>query len=156
MRSTTRTKKIRPTVRVKERIAKKGGRCAACRIRYEKGDEVTVVNIRRKTYHRHGCVPANVGQLPTATGPSVIGDKPEDVVKALSSNWSIGEAKLVAMLALENAMVVVAKKSTITPEMEKAFDRYGKVKNMFLRPGSEQEEKQAARLSILEIVKTFF
>jgi hypothetical protein len=151
-----RTKKIRNPIRVKERVAKKGGRCAACRSRYEKGDEITVVNIRRRTYHRHGCVPMNVGVMPTA-GPMAVANTPEAVVKALASNWSVGEAKLVAIMALENAMVVVAKNTPVTtPEMEKSFDRFMKVKAMALRPGSDQEGKQATRLSLIEIIKTFF
>jgi hypothetical protein len=150
-----RTKKIRNPIRVKDRIAQKGGKCAACRGRYEKGDEVTVVNVRRRTYHKAGCVPANVG-MPTAAGP-VVSNTPTAVVAALSANWSAGEAKLVAIQALENAMVVIAKSGvTITPEMEKAFDKYNKCKAVFMRPGSDQEGKQAARLSVLEVVKSFF
>ena len=62
-----RTKKIRSPIRVKERVAKKGGKCAACRVRYEPGDPITVVNVKRRTYHRATCVPANVGAAISAT-----------------------------------------------------------------------------------------
>lgn len=152
---TPRKKKIRSPIRIKERVAKKGGRCAACRSRYEAGDEITVVNIRRRTYHRHGCVPANVGALPTA-GPA-LANTPASVVAALSASWSPGEAKLVAMSALENALVSVAKHSTsITPEMESAFDRYNKLKGVALRPGSENEGKMAMREAVIKLVRTVF
>jgi len=150
---------------VKERIAKKGGKCSACKSRYEAGAEVTVVNIRRKTYHRHTCVPANVHQLPTAGGPAV-GNTPEDVVKALSVNWSIGESQLVAMLSLENALVATAKSKGITPEMEKAFETYNKLKaravqipageSAAIRESLEKEAATAKRMSIINLVKIVF
>jgi hypothetical protein len=152
-----RTKKIRPLVRVRERIAKKGGRCAGCRSRYEKGDEITVVIVKQRKYHRHTCVPANAGQMPTAGAPNgPIANTPDAVVKAFASNWTIGEAKLVAIQAFENAMVVVAKNSTITPEMEKAFDRFNKIKARVIRPGTDAEGQVAFRLAITEIAKNFF
>ncbi len=152
-----RAKKIRSAVRIKERVAKKGGRCSACRGRYETGDEITVVNIRRRTFHRHGCVPANVGQMPTTGAGPVVGNTPTAVVAALSTTWSVGEAKLVAMQALENALVVVAKKApSITPEMEAAFDRYNKLKGVALRPGSENEGVMAMREAVIKLVRTIF
>lgn len=152
-----RTKKIRSAVRVKERVAKKGGRCSACRGRYETGDEITVVNIRRRTFHRLGCVPANVGQMPTGSAGPVMSNTPTAVVAALSTNWSVGEAKLVAMQSLENALVVVAKKAfSITPEMEAAFERYNKLKGVALRPGSENEGVMAMREAVIKLVRTIF
>lgn len=154
---TKRTKKIRPLVRIKERVAKKGGRCSACRGRYEAGDRVTVAIIKRRTYHTHTCVPANVAASFSMGGGAVaIANTPTAVVAALSANWTVGEAKLVALQALENAMVAVAKNETVTPEMEKAFERYNKLKAVFLRPGTEHEGKQGAKFSVLEVVKAFF
>ncbi len=156
---TPRRKKIRNPIRIKERVAKKGGRCSACRGRYEKGDEVTVVNIRRRTFHRHGCVPLNVGQMPTAGGGVQVGSTPADVIAAMRSNWTVGEAKLVAIQAMENAMVVIAKNNAIVEkdvDPNKAFDKYKKYKTVFLRPGSDNEGRQGARLAIIEVVKTFF
>jgi hypothetical protein len=151
--STPKKKVIRNPIRVKERVAKKGGRCAACRLRYEPGDPVTVVNVKRKTFHRNGCVPANV-DMPTAAGP-VIANTPTAVVQALSAQWSPGEAKLVGMMALENAMVVVAKAMpVITEEIEKAFDRYEKLKSSALRPGSENEGNMAMREALIKLVRT--
>jgi hypothetical protein len=152
---TPRPKKIRPMVRVKERIAKKGGRCAACKGRYEAGTPVTVVNIRRKVYHTAGCVPANAGQLPTSGGIQV-NPTPDAVVKALSTTWALGEGKLVGMLALENALVIASKSIDITPSIEKAFDRYNKLKAMAMRPGSENEGNMAARMAIIDLVKLVF
>jgi hypothetical protein len=61
------------------------------------------------------------------------------------------------MMALENALVVTAKRAAvITPEMEKAFDRYNKLKAMFLRPGSDNEGQMAAKLAVVEVVKAVF
>jgi len=143
---------------VKTKVTKKGGRCSACRGRYEVGDTVTIVKTKRRVYHSATCVPANAGQVPVAGGAAVIANTPDAVVKALSSRWTVGEAKMVAILALENSLVVVAQNRPggITPEMEKSFDRYNKLKGMAMRPGSDNEGNMAVRLAILEVVKTVF
>lgn len=158
-----RTKKIRSPIRVKERIAKKGGRCAACKGRYEPGAEVTVVNIRRRTYHRLTCVPANAGQLPTTGGTSIVSST--QVAQAISINWTAGEAALVALVALENVLTVRIKKGLveITPELDKAWERFNKFKGSMMHVptggqvgNTEQEKKQAMRLAFLDIVKMVF
>jgi hypothetical protein len=156
-RRSTRTKKIRNPIRVKERIAKKGGRCAACKGRYEPGDEVTSVVIRRRVYHRGGCVPANVGQMPTASGGPVTMSAAQ-LATALSVSWSFGEAKMVGLLGLENALVVGIKSGSVnlTPEIEKMFEKYNKYKASALRPGSNQEEKQAMVLAATSLIKMVF
>lgn len=151
---TPKPKKLKPMVRVRQRAAKTGGKCAACKGRYEKGDAITVVIVKQRKYHTATCVPANVGTMPVAG--NAVAPTPDDVVKALASTWAEGEAKMVAMLALENALVVVAKSKGITPEMEKAFDRYNKLKAMAMRPGSKNEGEMAARQAILDVVKVVF
>lgn len=163
--SARRTKKIRSPIKVKERIAKKGGRCAACKGRYEAGAQVTVVNIRRRTYHTASCVPANVGQMPTtAVGGSPLTSSTA-VAQAMSINWSAGEAALVALVALENVLTVRIKRGLVevTPEMEKAWERFNKFKGAVMHVptggqigNTEQEKKQAMRLAFLDIVKLVF
>lgn len=156
---TPKAKKIRPAVRVRERVAKKGGRCAGCRGRFEKGDNITVVIVKQKKFHTSGCVPANVGQqnvvgTTAPTGPmSAAG-----VAQGLSVMWTYGEAKMVGLLALENALVAGIKSGavTVTDEIDKQFDRYNKVKAMAMRPGSAQEEKQAMVLAATALVKLVF
>lgn len=157
---TPRAKKIRPAVRVRERIAKKGGRCAGCRARFEKGDPITVVIVKQKKFHTNGCVPANVGQQGVVgasaapTGPlSAAG-----VAQSLSVMWSFGEAKMVGLLALENALVAGIKSGavTVTDEIDKQFDKYNKIKAMAMRPGSVQEEKQAMVLAANTLIKLVF
>lgn len=152
-----RAKKIRPIVRVKEKVLAKPGKCSACRGRFAPGETVVIVSIKRKVYHKATCVPANAGALPTAAGGPLV-NTPTAVVGALSANWSVGEAKLVAIMAMENAMVAIAKSkgAAITDEMEKAFDRFMKLKAMALRPGSDNEGDQAVKQSLITILKTFF
>lgn len=161
---TPRTKKIRNPIRVRERIAKKGGRCAGCKGRYETGAEITSVVFRRRVFHRHTCVPANVGMMPTA-GAGPILNSAASVASAMSTTWSAGEAALVGLAGLENILVVRIRSgiTKITPEIEKSFDRYNKLKasTMHVASGgqtgaSDQEKKQAMRLAVLELVKLVF
>ena len=92
-----------------------------------------------------------------------MGPTPDSVATALSARWIEGEAKAIAMLALENAMVVVASKKPVTPEMEKAFDKYNKLKGLATheatlnQAGATPGEKSLAfRMAINEIVKIIF
>lgn len=155
-----RTKKIRSPIKVKDKVAKRGGRCAGCRGRYEVGDQVVVVRVKQRTYHSATCRPQNpamaVGAGPMA-GP--VGQlSAAELVKALSAHWTTGEAQMVALLALENALVVAIKRGQMqaTEAVEKAFDRYEKLKGMALRPGSDQEGKQAMKLATVDLVKLVF
>lgn len=147
-----RTKKIRNPITVKDRVAKKGGRCAACKLRYEIGDKVTVVRVKRRTYHQGVCVPANAAQMPSVPGSTIAGLTADHIAKSLSVSWTVGEASMVALAALENALIVRIKRGDkkIDPEMEKAFDRYNKLKGMALRPGSDNE----GRMAVLQAMKS--
>jgi hypothetical protein len=60
------------------------------------------------------------------------------------------------MQSLENALVVVAAFTGITPEMEAAFERYNKLKGVALRPGSENEGVMAMREAVIKLVRTIF
>jgi hypothetical protein len=154
-----RTKKIRPAVRVRERIAKKGGRCAGCRARFEKGDPITVVIVKQKKFHTNGCVPANINQPGSVVGAAPAGPmSAANVATALSASWSFGEAKMVGLLALENALVAGIRSGVVnvTDEIDKQFDKYNKVKAVAMRPGSVQEEKQAMVLAATALVKMVF
>lgn len=156
---TARKKKIRSPIRVKERIASKGGRCAGCRARYEKGDEVTSVLIRRRVYHRKTCVPANVGVLPSSGvvgGPVMV--TATQVAQAFSINWSLGEAKMVGLLGLENALAVAMKTGAIkyTEEIDNAFNKYNKIKGSAMRPGSDQEGKTAMMQAATRLIQLVF
>jgi hypothetical protein len=143
----TRTKKIRSPIKVKERIATKGGRCAGCRGRYEKGDEVTAVIVKRRTYHRSTCVPANAGQMatPGVPGPA---QPPASVTP--------GEAKLRALMELESCLKVLSRTMVVTDELDKTWQRYNKVKGHALRPSNDQEGKQGMLLAIQALVKLVF
>lgn len=151
-----RTKKIRSPISVKPKVAKRGGRCNGCRGRFEVGDEVTYVKVKRRVYHTHTCVPANAGQMPTAGGPTLT--TAAEVAKAMSVNWQVPEAQMVGLLALENALVVAIKRGAMkmNPDVEKSFDRYEKLKQMAMRPGSTQEGKQAMKLATIDLVKLVF
>lgn len=151
-----RTKVIRSPISVKAKIAKRGGKCSGCRQRFEIGASVTYVRIKKRTYHTATCVPANANQMPTADGPVIT--TAAEVAKAMSVGWSIGEAQMVGLLALENALVCQIKRGHLkmNPDVEKAFDRYEKLKSMAMRPGSEQEGKQAMKMATIDLVKLVF
>jgi len=138
-----RTKKIRSPIRIKPRIAKQGGKCDGCKMRFSPGEEITYVIVRKRKFHTHSCVPANVGQLQAAPpGPTL--------------PRSPGEARLQALASLENALVVIAKTEGITPEMEKAFDRFNKLKSVGLRPGSANEGRMGFREATIALVRVVF
>lgn len=59
------------------------------------------------------------------------------------------------LATLEDLMGDVAAKG-FTPEMEKSYQRYLKLKAMALNPGSENEGRMGLKLAIIELVKTAF
>jgi len=157
-----RTRKIRPPIRVKDRVAKRGGKCHSCRVRYEKGDTVTVVTVKRRTYHS-GCVPANASSVvPGTVGAggvvtaNPIGTTPEAVVESFSDRWTPGEAKLVALAALENTLVVIGRKLNFPKEFEDAYTKYMKLKGHCLRPSNSNENRQAFLVAVRKLVDTVF
>jgi hypothetical protein len=145
-----RTKKVRTPIRIKPIIAKKGGRCAGCRARYEVGDPVTVVRVKRRVFHTASCVPPGMDQIANVVGVGTA----QPSAEAMPTTH--GEAAMKALVHLENALVLRAKTQGITPEMEKSFDRYNKLKGMALRPGSDNEGRQAMKLATVELVKLVF
>lgn len=147
--STRRTRKVRPPIRVRPIVAKKGGRCTGCRMRYEVGDPITVVKMKRRVFHTASCVPPNIDQVATLMGTGTQSATPVMPKTA-------GEAAMLALVHLENAMVLRAKSFGISPEMEKAFEKYTKLKGMALRPGSPTEGQQAMKLATIELVKLVF
>jgi hypothetical protein len=140
-RSVRKTRQFKSTITVKAKPARRPGTCNGCGSRFEKGADITYVRHRIRRYHTSTCVPANVGQAPSA-------------VPVMPKNPL--EAAHAAMLAMENALVAKAKQFGITPEIEKAFDHYQKLKSVALRPGSDQEGKQALKLAIIAVVKMVF
>ena len=141
-----RTRKVKSPIRVRPTTAKKGGRCTGCRMRYEVGDPVTVVKMKRRVFHTTTCVPANIDQLATLMAPAATAAAP-------TMPKTAGEAALLALVHLENAMVLRAKTVGITPEMEKSFERYTKLKGMAMRPGSDNEGRMAMMRATMELVK---
>jgi hypothetical protein len=103
--------------------------------------------MRRRVFHTGTCVPANIDQLTTLVGTA-------SPTTALPT--TPGEAAMSALVQLENAMVLRAKSMPITPEMEKAFERYTKLKGMALRPGSDNEGRMAMKHATIELVKIVF
>jgi hypothetical protein len=73
------------------------------------------------------------------------------------------DAKLYALKVLEDTLVVVAKRSGITPDMDKQFAIYQKVKAVALsevsggqRGATDNEKRQALKLATLALVKAVF
>jgi hypothetical protein len=103
------------------------------------------VRTRIRRYH-DDCLPANWAAVGGAAGPVVI---------PLPTNPA--DAKFKAMEAMENALVVVAKTSGITPEMEKEFKRYQAFKAHALRPNNNEHESiQGFRMAMVTLVKLIF
>jgi hypothetical protein len=133
-------RKMRPNITVKVKPSPHDSKCTACVGAIPKGETATYVRTRIRRYHMT-CVPTNV--YVTGSAPSAL---PTDPM----------EAALTALIGLENAIVVKAKKIGITDELEQKFTRYQKMKVLALRPGTPGEERAAFRMAILEIVKLVF
>lgn len=101
------------------------------------------MRVRIKRYHTQSCVPPNVTNPLQSTGPAPRPNTPT-------------ESTLDALLGMENALVVKARSSGITPEMDKAFQKYQKCKALGLHPQTNNEGRVAIRMAILELVKLVF
>lgn len=67
------------------------------------------------------------------------------------------EAAFAAMLGLENALVArVREEKKVSPELDRAFVKYSKLKELALRPGTTHEGKSALKMAVLELVKMVF
>jgi len=70
------------------------------------------------------------------------------------------DLKLVALAALEDAMVVKLRDTGVTPEARKAFERYQKLKALALgpvtSPAMQNEADSALRMATVELVKLAF
>jgi hypothetical protein len=144
MRTKTKTKKIRPTITMKEKPARRNGTCAGCGGAVPKGEVCNYVRHAIRRYHI-ACTPANVLQPVAAKIESSLPTNPV-------------EAKKAAMLAVENAWVVMIQKGIlqITPEMEKVYTRYNSLKAHALNPSNANEQRQAMKVAMLDLVKIVF
>lgn len=138
-----RPRKARPSVTLKQKVARRDSTCEACRTRILKGQSASYVRTRLRRYH-DDCLPANWAAQAGAA-----------VVVPLPTNPA--DAKFKAMEAMENALVVVAKDGGITPEMEKEFKRYQAFKAHALRPNNNEHESiQGFRMAMVTLVKLIF
>jgi len=70
-------------------------------------------------------------------------------------NMTAEEAALAALLALETALKVKVRETSFTPDMDRAFVKYLKIKEHVLHtPGPEG--KVALRLAVLEMIKLVY
>lgn len=138
-----RTKKVRPSITATAKPARRPGTCNGCGGKFNKGDDITYVRVRIKRYHTQSCVPANVTNPLQQTGPAPRPSTPM-------------ESTLDALLAMENALVVKARTSGITPEMDKAFQKYQKCKALGLHPQTENEGRVAIRMAVKALVDLVF
>lgn len=142
---TGRTRKVRPAISVKTKPAPRVAKCSACRMKIQKGEEATYVRVRTRRFHK-GCTPANIGAPPTAAAPTSETKMP---------SGSDASAQY-ALLALENAMGEKAKALNYPDALDKAFQKYNKIKELALRPGTAGEGATAFRLAVIEVVKAVF
>lgn len=141
--TTRRTRKVRPSITAQAKPARRPGTCNGCGGKFNKGEDITYVRVRIKRYHTQSCVPPNVTNPLQSTGPAPRPNTPM-------------ESTLDALLGMENALVVKARSSGITPEMDKAFQKYQKCKALGLHPQTDNEGRVAIRMAILELVKLVF
>jgi hypothetical protein len=68
---------------------------------------------------------------------------------------TVDEAKFVALLNVENALVHCVKKSKTKPtrELNLAFVRYQKLKELALRPGTTHEGNEALKRATIELIR---
>lgn len=93
-----------------------------------------------------------LSELKRAGYITVVGD-PTTVLTTMTAE----EASFAAMLGLENALVArVREDGGATPEQERGFVRYSKIKELALRPGTGPEGRTALRMAILELVKIIY
>lgn len=137
----------KPLVSVKERSARKRGRCAGCRTHYEAGDIIVQARIRTRKFHPC-CVPVDITTNFAGT-TQVAAPPPPKILTA-------EEAALAALVSIETALVARAQQLGITDEMEKQFDRYQKLKAHVLKPGSPAEEKAFLRRTLLDAINLVF
>lgn len=76
-------------------------------------------------------------------------------------NMGAEEAAMAALLGLENALVARVRETlksgaAPSPDMDRAFVKYQKIKELALRPGTGAEGKVALRMAVLELVKLVF
>lgn len=143
-----RARKPRADVTMKEKVAKREANCNGCSQRILKGDTACYVRRKIKRYHK-GCLPLNWAAM-FASGAAPV----QPIVNPLPTTPA--DARLKAMEALENALVVVAKSGSITPEMEATFAKYQKYKAHALRGSNDTEAAQGFRLAINALVKMVF
>lgn len=141
-RKIPRVKKVRPTITAIAKPARRPGTCNGCGSKFSKGEDITYVRVRIKRFHTTSCVPANVTSPLQAAAPP----RPNTPMESL----------LDAMLAMENALVVKAKSSGITSEMDKAFKKYQKCKTLGLHPQTENEGRVALRMAVRALVDLVF
>jgi len=130
---------------MKTMAARKHGKCASCRGTYYAGEPTTVVRFAVKRYHPQ-CAPLDPVALLKGSGAASAPPPPP----------TYEESALGALLLLEKVMVEKAQKFGVTPELEKSFDKYQKLKAVALRPGTSGEERAALRFAVLEAVKLAF
>lgn len=66
------------------------------------------------------------------------------------------EAKLHALTAMENALVITATKVGITPQMRDGFAKYQKLKALALQSNVHGEARNALRFATIELVKLIY
>lgn len=112
---------------------------------------ITRADIAAKVGLRPDRISFYLSDLRRAGHIEVVGDQNPYVV---TPQMNAREAAFAAMLALESALVTAAREQGApTPEQEKAFVKYNKIKELALRPGTGPEGRTALRMALLELVR---
>ena len=166
-------------VRVQTIVAKRASKCASCGLAFTAGECVTKLSIRKQ--YRHACAtckrpPVGSRKYHTACQPldPVVAMGVQHIAAAVQAGHLGGIAPPVitvnapkpktakdlaieAMAKLEDALVAQLKTTEPTPDQEKAFGLYQKLKeSVVLGRTNVNEDKLALRNAIVNAVKLVF
>lgn len=139
-------------------VSKYEGRCKTCHVPIRIGAQVGYRPGEKGVWCLQ-CVPTDVrspkpldtGAMPKVSGPGTMSTPPP-----LHKPQLLGHTALLkAMSQFEDAVIerFSSPKMKVTPELEKSWDRYSKLKAHALQPGSDQEGQTALRLAFIEVIK---
>lgn len=86
----------------------------------------------------------------------VVSPQPPPVVRQAPTAQSQNTLAFAALVALEAVILEMPTSAAANPEMDKAWERYQKLKALALNPGTPGEERAALKQAVLTAVKLAF
>lgn len=153
-------------------ILKRKTKCRACGLAMNVGETATRLRLKKaiaavgcvtcsrkltklKTYHV-ACCPADInkamGYDPNAHASHSAGAS----IPPPPKPKTVEDLNLEALATLEAALLARARRSGITPEMEKGFKTFQNIKARVLRPGTPGEGEAATNVALKRIIDLVF